>query len=321
LIELTLLLVSILSGLTIGVLISRRRQTNAKGEPRVEKAHFEKYSPIDPVPDFIGSSFSVLLNDGENRPNHREIRSLSIRGSSHYEDGTPRQDSHTILRRNGQIIVAVSDGVSEASQAHFGSELAIKRLPSSINSVFSGQVNTDISLWNEVNRKLSASLVKASIDKGETTLDSNQLRMKAAELFATTMELLVIDETVNQRGNYGYFYVRLAGDGGLLKISNNAITNALDGSSVLLAKDSNLVSALPVNDGAPIIVEGELKVGESLLQTTDGFSEALSISNELEHLLTQHNLRNIEHVDVVKVYTIAQNYSADDLTFISISIS
>lgn len=301
------------------VLYFKRTKTTTEVTPLGKKNHLEKLAPSEPMPDFIGSSFSVRINQRVEPSRFIAVTSLSARGDSHFEQEIPRQDSHTVFRRNGQIFFAVSDGVSSASRSHFGSEMALRKLPEIIAAVFSGLATSEIPSWVEVNRRLSANLVKASIESSERGSDSSALRLKAAELFATTMEVLVIQEAVTDAGNNDFIYIRLAGDGGLMKITKNRISNVLDKSGDLTTKTTNMVSALPVNDEDPYVFAGEFKKGETLLLATDGFIEALSMSTDLKDFFTDRAIGTLDFSDSLEALSLARKSSSDDLTVISIS--
>lgn len=56
------------------------------------------------------------------------VRAASLRGHFHRYNGAPRQDDMAVTLRDetGQLIVAVADGVSSASQSHIGSTIAVR---------------------------------------------------------------------------------------------------------------------------------------------------------------------------------------------------
>jgi serine/threonine protein phosphatase PrpC len=319
--DLAWIVVLVLWGVSLGsiVVYLKRNKITTDFKSLGNNNRPEMLAPSEPMPDFIGSSFSVPLNHGDEYPRCLSVTSLSARGYSHFEQEIPRQDSHTIFRKHGQTFFAVSDGVSSASRSHFGSELAVRKLPGIIAEVFSGLATSEITRWVEVNRKLSTTLVKASIERNDKSSDSSALRLKAAELFATTMEILVIQETVNEAGNNDFIYIRLAGDGGLVKVTKNRISNVLDRSGNFVTKTTNMVSALPVNDVEPYVIAGELMKGETLLLSTDGFTEALWMSSDLKAFFTDRALGTLDFDDSLEAMSLARKSSADDLTLISIS--
>jgi serine/threonine protein phosphatase PrpC len=231
-----------------------------------------------------------------------------------------------VTQNQNQIIVAICDGVSSASKAEIASKLVAAQVGEVISKVFKGRVTLDNELWIEVNRELSATLVRryiSDLDEASIALPSksSELRLQTSEIYATTLEILVIEKESEEKCKRGYLYVKVAGDGSLFKLRKRSFFQAGSIEEISGENSGNLVNALPVFDGQVEVEEGSLKRGESLVAATDGFSSALLNSDELRTFMIKNAWRNFGIKHVSKALRIASRYSRDDLTLTKVDLA
>jgi Protein phosphatase 2C len=77
----------------------------------------------------FGEVQPLLLDGG--RVGHLDVRAASVRGLSHRQLGTPRQDAYGLAvdRQTRWLVVAVADGVSAGARSHEAARLVARRGP------------------------------------------------------------------------------------------------------------------------------------------------------------------------------------------------
>ena len=291
---------------------------------RAQSIKLSKQSNItDLTPDQIWStrSFPVSGTGQDLR-----VECCSVRGSSHELQNQPRQDAFEVDVLGSQLVVTVCDGVSNSRKSHLASKNLAKSSRNILGEVFDSQVTPQFDLWKIVNQNLTTELVYSFMKDMKRSgidypLDSAELRLAAAQEYASTFEVLLVELKPSSSGEHPFLYSRVAGDGTLMKISRKGLFNKKVWVDITETPVSNLVDAIPVFDGDPLFMTGTLKKGESLIVTTDGFAEALNHSKDVRRSLA----RRLNHIkkDESSAYLLmskARTKSKDDLTFLTVSL-
>lgn len=269
------------------------------------------------IPDFA----STIVGIGSNRVAGKSqyvVSAASQRGVAHREQGLSRQDNFCVFAKGSTTFIVLSDGVSSATDAHIGSTFLVQNFERIYDEVFAGAESLDPSKWRELNTKLSQNLVamyvsRAKREKQTISESTESLRIEAAQKFAATLEVLVIKPSEAGDG-LGFSYVRLAGDGRLFKIGSG-VDPAMFPEDAVAAVKSSGVSALPIYDGQPKFLNGEIAEGEALAIATDGIGDFIQ-SNTLwtQKLLEIAHARIPQESDLLDFVNFPDSNSRDDRT-------
>jgi len=250
-----------------------------------------------------------------------EFGGVSIRGSSHYQSGTSRQDSFVIFPRQDQIILALADGVSSSSLAQIGSSFVTLNLEKAVNSSFEGPVTGDIGKWNEVNAWLTRGLVgmfEAVSRKEGRSVPEDVLarRFEAGRKYATTLEVLVCDLNPSKDGSLEVLYVNLAGDGVVFHSASKALSAPL---FLHRTKDpGGKVAALPICDSSPRIEKIEMGLDSYVALVSDGIGDQISSSKWLKRInryLTRASMTTLSLHSLISEH---DEWMLDDRTLLAI---
>ena len=254
-----------------------------------------------------------------------EIVTSSFRGNGHVQQKTPNQDSFASFETQDHLFLILSDGVSNSEKSHVGSRLLTSRAKSAIMENVGPDSILSTNAWENVNEALTAVVLREYLLRANDLeefqeLRTQEIRIKAADLFAATFEVLVVDKRVTaDSGSHTFTFIRIAGDGALIKVSRNltSVQNALMKDSESIPKLSQAVSALPVCDLDPQIFEGSFVPGETLLFMTDGLGD-LATSTTFIQALKGLAGDNISVRGSFEFSSIFENLTSDDRTMVVI---
>jgi serine/threonine protein phosphatase PrpC len=233
------------------------------------------------IPDYASVIFGVRRDDDRSKFRYF-VNAGSQRGRSHRENAISRQDNFCVFRKGDNLVVAVSDGVSSATEAHLGSTFLVQNFERLFDESFMDGPVAEVAKWRDLNRRLSQNLVAMFVSRSKREKvpipeSIEELRIEASRKFAATMEVLICRFGLGAEAAE-YLYVRLAGDGKLFSVADDVFEIAANDSEPR-AKKSQTVRALPIFDGDPIIFRGYIKSGESIALATDGIGDFL-LSND-----------------------------------------
>lgn len=229
------------------------------------------------IPDYGSVIFGERQNEDQTKY-HFFVSAGSQRGQSHRENGISRQDNFCVFKKGEYIVVAISDGVSSATEAQLGSTFLVQNFERLFDETFTSGPVAEMALWRDLNKRLSQNLVamfisRAKRDKVSIPESIEDVRIEAAKKIAATMEVLICHVGLEAKP-MEFFFVRLAGDGKLFAINNEVSEIEADGKADRSLKNQT-VRALPIFDGEPLIYSGILNPSEAIALTTDGIGDVL----------------------------------------------
>jgi serine/threonine protein phosphatase PrpC len=197
------------------------------------------------------------------------VRTASVRGYSHRHAGTVRQDYGAAQhhRVTGSVVLAVADGVSDATRSDLGARLAcVHAIRGSLAQLDDTGGFPD---WQGLMDRVASVL-----DEQAQRLAGRSLDGRAIEgLVATTLVVAVVTPT--REGGAQVSLARV-GDSGAWMLRGGAFTPLLPGKythdeSVI----SSAVTPLPRRPIGIRTAQVQLRPGEALLLGTDGFGDPL----------------------------------------------
>ena len=192
------------------------------------------------------------------------------------------------------MVGAVMDGVSSCEYSHLSANLLSREFPDIATPLIESEHLDSKDYWLQVNKSLSKKIVQyytarqANLgqDVPETVME---LREAAADIFGTTLELVIVSRNTDENKRRPYWYVRLSGDGAVFNLSNKRFGR------VLLRRvwpnpgagnpSKQAVWVLPASDEEPVVMKGFLNEGVSLILCTDGVSDYLEHEQSWRSLL------------------------------------
>jgi hypothetical protein len=232
----------------------------------------------NPTPRFEPKQVSVEYRRQPYRPDtvldgwssgEFSVRGGSIRGYMHRYDGAPRQDDFVVAARSGgrQIIAAVADGVSQATQSHIGSTAAVRYAAQWLDSMLGDPIEaTD---WNSLIESTAWTLIEQARAIDPECTDA----VLAEQMLATTLTCAVVE--VADDGEVVAHIINV-GDSGAWLLSNAGYRRVEGGKAEADSGiSSSAVSGLPrvPCDIHPTRVV--LHDDDVLLLGTDGFGDPL----------------------------------------------
>ncbi len=271
-------------------------------------ANSDYVSTILSVPRIQGSKSAKML-----------VSAASRRGTSHAEMGLPRQDNLCVLTNNGELVIVLSDGTSSAKESHLGSLFLVQNFERYYRELFPNGFTSDRSLWRELNLKLSQGLVAMYVNRSKQKGNSTpseiiELRMAAAAEYASTLEVLVVKSSA-QTEDLPFAYIRVAGDGGVFEISNQI--RELDFGPMDKKRLKNpSVSALPIADIDPEILEGWIAPGNALMIATDGIGDYITFNSAWSNALMDYAMNDVpSEQGALAAISYLDSNSRDDRSF------
>ena len=242
----------------------------------------------------------------------------SIRGARHYATGQPRQDSFSCFQFKGWDVIALADGVSSSSLSHEGSKAAVFALQNAMKNAFENLEIEDPRGWFSVNKAVSRHLVnlfRVRARRETSTTMTVDDRTSAGNLFATTLEVLLVRLDEREPLESRFIYAQIAGDGSLW-------VRRKDGKLLQLAGDSSHVdgpvlevSPLPISDEQPRLLFGKLGIGEALIAMTDGIGDDLPYSLDLQRMISTNLSQRITSFSkVLEICSFCLDGANDDRT-------
>jgi serine/threonine protein phosphatase PrpC len=201
-----------------------------------------------------------------------------------------------VLTNNGELVIVLSDGTSSAKDSHLGSLFLVQNFERYYRELFPNGFTSDRSLWRELNLKLSQGLVAMYVNRSKQKGNSTpseiiELRMAAAAEYASTLEVLVVKSSA-QTEDLPFAYIRVAGDGGVFEISNQI--RELDfGPMDKKSLKNPSVSALPIADIEPEILEGWIAPGNALMIATDGIGDYITFNSAWSNALLGYAMNDV----------------------------
>ena len=254
-----------------------------------------------------------------------EVLAASHIGRGHRLASSPRQDVYFVFQWGTFVVAGISDGVSSSKYSHLGAQLIAGHAPMLIVELLKSNLTTIASSWSALNSDLSKKIVTEYVQwqrrSGKTISDDLKvLREEAADMFAATLEFVVLDSKENENGEFPYIFVRVAGDGDLL-LSNNS---KVPGIRSLAKNDSDVkgeVGALPAFDGPPLTVAGTIRRGQSLLLCTDGIGDYISTDKIwLQKMASIQRCRDTSYTALADFVCYSPDEAFDDQTAIFIKL-
>jgi serine/threonine protein phosphatase PrpC len=241
------------------------------------------------IPD-LALSFGSWGNSGY-------FLAASRRGRGHEKDQTPRQDSFTVFETTEHLFFAVLDGVSSSPLSHVGANAISRDFENIIKRVFSTESIDSEKAWLQVNQDASKVLIRLFVkrckDLGlEVPNDLIDVRENAADLYATTLQVVAIEKGRTNQQATGYVYANISGDGALFKIVTSRIFTVWPIEGILNNGSKSLVSALPASDKQPEVIRGSIPTGSYLVLCTDGVSDFLVHDKKWQKILKRSFRRN-----------------------------
>jgi hypothetical protein len=167
------------------------------------------------------------------------VRAGSVRGYLHRYEGTPRQDDFAITVRDGgrQIIAAVADGVSQATQSHIGATTAVRYACQWLDSMLAEPV--DATDWKTMIESTAWALVEQARVIDPECADAAM----AEQMLATTLACAVVEADHDGESTA---HIITIGDSGAWLLTNAGYTRVeggkVEGNSGI---SSSAVAGLP----------------------------------------------------------------------------
>lgn len=247
------------------------------------------------------------------------VSAASRRGTAHSEKGTPRQDNLCVLTNDDELVIVISDGTSSAKESHLGSLFLVQNFERYYREHFPAGFTADVSVWRELNLKLSQGLVAMYVARSKqkgisTPSDVVDLRLAAAEQYASTLEVFIV-KIGAKSDDLPFAYIRIAGDGAAFEISTSVRELPYGQSGDGNMKDSS-VSALPVCDSDPEIFEGSIAPGNALMVATDGIGDYIAYNSTWSKCLLDYAMSEVpSEAGALAVISHLDSNSRDDRTF------
>jgi hypothetical protein len=114
------------------------------------------------------------------------ISGVSVQGTSHLEKNTPCQDAHACLETaSGDLILAIADGAGSAERSQEGSQVAVRQVAASIQSLLEAGVPDHESDWQTLLTQAFSEALQSIVQLAE----ADEVPVRA---FATTLACAVL---------------------------------------------------------------------------------------------------------------------------------
>lgn len=284
--------------------------------PHSQRVSAPPAASIGSVPPDLAVSLHQTL-----APRDLQILAGSHIGRSHRINGVPRQDAYFSLQWGPFIIAGISDGVSSSPLSHMGSGLVAEEVGSLVVEALAKQLGDLPIAWSDVNLTLSKKLVTLYLEWKKRHAEPvpeglTAIREAAADLFAVTLEFVVIDTSPRVDEGYSFLFVRICGDGNTFLLSDKKAPKFL---SVFgdLKQPKGPVGALPAYDGEPVTKSGVLYPGETLLICSDGIGDQVEVNKHWLKLAKRVTRgRTLSHGHLVNFVSYSPAGCFDDQTAI-----
>lgn len=249
----------------------------------------------------------------------------SLRGSYHSDDGLPRQDAFATFVSGDWTGFVLLDGVSSAAESHVGSSFLAQSFERLFNTHFPNGPSSEELAWTNLRTSLSQHLVSMFVSKEkqagrEPDGDVGALRAEALRRFGTTTEALFVRSEITNGSDSEFVYARLAGDGSLYSISQNAIS-CLTSGDALPNFPKGPVGALPAFDGEALILTGSIQPQTTLVLVTDGIGDHIDTCELLrDNLVSLSQDSTVSHEAIVKFLGFKCPEAGDDRTIAMVRI-
>ncbi len=141
------------------------------------------------------------------------ISGVSVQGTSHLEKNTPCQDAHACLETaGGVLILAIADGAGSAERSQEGSQIAVKQVIASLQSLFQAGVPETESDWQ-------ALLTQAFSEALQSIVQLANNEAVPLRAFATTLACAVVSNDWLAVGQIGDGAVVVEGIDGALTLT------------------------------------------------------------------------------------------------------
>lgn len=220
------------------------------------------------------STDCLILNSS--RSEGLRVAAASVRGPSHAASDTPRQDSFSISHHPRWLVAAIADGSSSGTHSHvaanWAAETAAMRLCKELSNDDKIGDSFFLTNANQINRDLLR-MIRRRIRETEDGREPND---RDAQEYFTTLEILLVSSQIESNEAVPYIWSRFAGDGRLLKYSNEGLIDGWND------EDSCVPLHLPTphNLNSTDIKRGLLYPGETLLFCTDGITDVGKIDKQ-----------------------------------------
>lgn len=249
----------------------------------------------------------------------------SLRGSLHSEEGSPRQDAFATFVAGDWTAFVLLDGVSSAEEAHVGSSFLAQSFERLFNNQFPNGPTSENMAWIELRTSLSQHLVAMFVSKEKQAGrqpggDVDFLRVEALRRFGTTTEALFVRSEIGDGNQSEYVYARLAGDGSLFSISQDALS-CLTSDQSLLDFPKGPVGAIPAFDGETLILTGLIEPQAALVLVTDGIGDHIDTCDLLrENLVALAQDSTVSHEAIIQFLGFNCAEAGDDRTIAMVRI-
>ena len=265
-------------------MFSRRRKLDATGDAAGPagpvSVGWTSREPIvlgNPVPRFDPRPVSSAYRHNPYRPDtvldgwssgEFSVRGGSVRGYLHRYEGTPRQDDFAITVRDGrrQLIAAVADGVSQATQLHIGSTTAVRYACQWLETMLGEPAEaTD---WKSMIQSTAWALVEQARSIDPECVDA----VRAEQMLATTLACVVVE-----MADCGEIVAHIVsvGDSVVWVLDKAGYTRVAGGKAEADGISSSAVAGLPRVPHEVQATRLVLSDGDVLLLGTDGIGDPL----------------------------------------------
>lgn len=207
------------------------------------------------------------------------VGAVSVKGPSHHQSGSPRQDAYAFASSDDWVVMAIADGVSEGRLSHVAADKAATVAATEALRLLSSGLPDDLD-WSAVTAKCRDAVRALGVRRASQQAAADQPFVEPSDrqiagIMATTCDLL-ITPTQRTAGSLRITRVRVSGDGSFYILDPakgwGVVGRGKDtGSSTV----DNSVLPLPLDTGAPIVTSWELHPGQAAVLCTDGFGDVI----------------------------------------------
>lgn len=207
------------------------------------------------------------------------VGAVSVRGASHHQAGTPRQDAYAIAENDDWVVIVIADGVSQGRLSHAAAARAASTTASDVIDRLAEHGGPGAVDWVAVAERSRTEVRNLGLLRARQTT-ANGARAtptdrEIAALLATTCDV-VVTPTRRSAGALIVTRVRIAGDGSFYVLDPERGWTTVgpaksSGGSVV----DNAVNPLPVETAHPVVDEWDLAPGQVAVLCTDGFGDVI----------------------------------------------
>jgi serine/threonine protein phosphatase PrpC len=242
------------------------------------------------------------------------VRAASVRGDSHRHFGVPRQDDMSLAwnGESGVLVIAVADGVSNASQSHVGAGMACRY------AVEYTLRQTDVAsiAWRDLFHGCAWALIEAG-QRLEHLPEPDPAR--AEQLLATTLCVVILSAG---RDEGPTVQAGVVGDSGVAVIRDGQIFPLLGVKASGDGIVETQVVPLPRVPDEPVTGQWKMEPAETLLIGTDGVWDPVGHGSTMVGRFLVENLssRLPSRLDFLRLIDFYRETHDDDRTLVAVRL-